>query len=77
MWVAKPNLNNRNNMKEFSDVKAAVKYLEEFTGIEMAYDRNRKTKEITYDWEIIGKLYQEEEEQTSNYQKCIRSKWKV
>ena len=60
MWVAKPNLNNRNNMKEFSDVKAAVKYLEEFTGIEMAYDRNRKTKEITYDWEIIGKLYQEE-----------------
>jgi len=48
-------------MKEFSDVKAAVKYLEEFTGIEMAYDRNRKTKEITYDWEIIGKLYQEEE----------------
>jgi len=61
MWVAKPNLNNTKNMKEFSDVKAAVKYLEEFTGIEMAYDRNRKTKEVTYDWEIIGKLYQEEE----------------
>ena len=62
MWVAKPNLNNTKNMKEFSDVKAAVKYLEEFTGIEMAYDRNRKTKEITYDWEIIGKLWEEEAE---------------
>lgn len=62
MWVAKPNLNNTKNMKEFSDVKAAVKYLEEFTGIEMAYDRNRKTKEVTYDWEIIGKLWEEEAE---------------
>ena len=67
MWVAKPNLNNTKNMKEFSDVKAAVKYLEEFTGIEMAYDRNRKTKEITYDWEIIGKLYQEEEQKERRY----------
>ena len=62
MWVAKPNLNNTKNMKEFSDVKAAVKYLEEFTGIEMAYDRDRKTKEVTYDWEIIGKLWEEEAE---------------
>ena len=24
----------------------------------MAYDRNRKTKEITYDWEIIDKLWE-------------------
>ena len=61
MWTAKPNLNNNIGIKEFEDVKATVAYLEEYTGIEMAYDRDRKTKEVTYDWEIIGKLYQEEE----------------
>jgi len=58
MWVAKPNLNNTLHMKEFPTAKEAVAYLEEYTGIEMAYDRNRKTKEITYDWEIIEKLFQ-------------------
>jgi hypothetical protein len=58
MYIAQPNLNNLNNAKEFATKKEAVKYLEEFTGIEMAYERNRKTKEITYDWEIIGKLYE-------------------
>ena len=57
MWVAKPNLNNSNGIKEFPTAKEAVAYLEEYTGIEMAYDRNRKTKEITYDWEIIEKLW--------------------
>ncbi len=57
MWVAKPNLNNNNGIKEFPTAKEAVAYLEEYTGIEMAYDRNRKTKEITYDWEIIEKLW--------------------
>ena len=57
MFIAKPNLNNMNNAKEFATKKEAVAYLEEFTGIEMAYERNRKTKEITYDWELIGKLY--------------------
>jgi len=62
MWVAKPNLNNDRDILKFENVKDAVKYLEEFTGIEMAYDRNRKTKEVTYDWEIIGKLFQENEE---------------
>jgi len=49
MWVAKPNLNNNNGIKEFEDVKVAVAYLEEYTGVEMAYDRCRKTKKITYD----------------------------
>lgn len=58
MYIAKPNLNNMLNAKEFATKKEAVKYLEEFTGIEMAYDRCRKTKEITYDWEIIGKLFE-------------------
>tara|TARA_B100001939_G_C16721534_1_gene521447 strand:- start:452 stop:640 length:189 start_codon:yes stop_codon:yes gene_type:complete len=58
MWVAKPNLNNNTGLKEFETVKEAVKYLEEYTGIEMAYERNRKTKEITYDWELIGKLWE-------------------
>lgn len=58
MWVAKPNLNNNTAMKEFENVKDAVQYLEEYTGIEMAYERNRKTKEITYDWELIGKLWE-------------------
>tara|TARA_S200002703_G_C3732652_1_gene225206 strand:+ start:178 stop:366 length:189 start_codon:yes stop_codon:yes gene_type:complete len=58
MWVAKPNLNTNIGLKEFETVKEAVKYLEEYTGIEMAYERNRKTKEITYDWELIGKLWE-------------------
>jgi hypothetical protein len=57
MFIAKPNLNNMIDAKEFATKKEAVKYLEEYTGIEMAYERNRKTKEITYDWEIIGKLF--------------------
>jgi hypothetical protein len=57
MWTAKPNLNNNIGIKEFEDVKAAVAYHEEYTGIEMAYERNRKTKEITYDWELIEKLW--------------------
>lgn len=57
MFIAKPNLNNMIDAKEFATKKEAVAYLEEYTGIEMAYERDRKTKEITYDWEIIGKLY--------------------
>ena len=57
MFIAKPNLNNMNHAKEFATKKEAAEYLEAFTGIEMAYDRNRKTKEIVYDWEIIGKLF--------------------
>jgi hypothetical protein len=58
MWVAKPNLNNSIGVKEFATAKEGAEYLEEYTGIEMAYDRNRKTKEITYDWEIIDKLWE-------------------
>jgi len=58
MYIAKPYLNNMVAVKEFPTKAEAAKYLAEFTGIEMAYDRNRKTKEITYDWELIGKLYE-------------------
>ncbi len=58
MYRAKPYLNNMQGVKDFETKKEAAEYLEAFTGIEMAYDRNRKTKEITYDWELIGKLYE-------------------
>lgn len=57
MWTAKPNLSNSKNQKNFPTIEEAVAYLEEFTGIEMAYERNRKTKEVTYDWELLGKLF--------------------
>jgi hypothetical protein len=57
MYIAKPNLNNTLNLKEFPTKREAAEYLEKYTGIEMAYDRNKKTKQIIYDWELIGKLY--------------------
>jgi hypothetical protein len=57
MWIAKPNLNNSLFLKEFATAKEGAEYLEAHTGIEMDYERNRKTKEIVYDWEIIGKLF--------------------
>jgi hypothetical protein len=55
-YVAKPYLNRKTGIKEFSDIKEAVAYLEDYTGIKMDYAYNKKTKEKTYDWEIIGKL---------------------
>jgi len=58
MYIAKPYLNNNIGIAEFETKADAAAYLEEYTGIEMAYERNRKTKEITYDWELIGKLYE-------------------
>jgi hypothetical protein len=57
MFVAKPCLNNNQGRKIFKTKKEAAKYLEEYTGIEMSYERDKKTKEITYDWELIGKLF--------------------
>lgn len=57
MFVAKPCLNNNIGLKVFPTKKEAVKYLEEYTGIEMSWERDKKTKEITYDWELVGKLY--------------------
>jgi hypothetical protein len=31
-------------------------YLEEYTGFKMDFVYNKKTKEKTYDWELVGKL---------------------
>jgi hypothetical protein len=58
MYTAQPYLNNMIGAKQFATKAEAATYLEQYTGIEMAYERNRKTKEITYDWELIGKLYE-------------------
>jgi hypothetical protein len=55
-YIAKPYLNRNTGMKEFDDIKLAVKYLEEFTGYKMEFVKDRKTKEKTYDWELCGKL---------------------
>ena len=57
MYVAKPNLNNMTHSKEFETKKECVEYLQEYTGVIMGWERNKKTKEIIYDWELIGKLY--------------------
>lgn len=58
MWVAKPKVANSIGQKEFADVKAAVKYLEEYTGFEMGKEKDPKTGVVTYDWELVGKLFQ-------------------
>ena len=55
-YIAKPYLNRTTGMKEFDDIKLAVKYLEDFTGYKMEFVKDRKTKEKTYDWELCGKL---------------------
>jgi hypothetical protein len=75
MFVAKPNLNNTLHSKVFATKIEAVQYLEEFTGIEMSYEINKKLRKKlmkdgmsqsasleaakVYDWEIIGKLFPE------------------
>jgi hypothetical protein len=56
MYVAKPNMNNNTGMKTFSDVEEAIAYLEDKTGHKMDFVVDKKTKEKTYDWELIGKL---------------------
>ena len=56
LYVAKPNLNNSLGQKTFDCITDAVNYLEEKTGHKMDYVVNKKTKEKTYDWELIGKL---------------------
>ena len=56
-FIAKPYLNKDKDMKEFTEIKAAVAYLEQVTGYKMDSEiTNRKTKERTYDWELVGKL---------------------
>jgi hypothetical protein len=55
-YIAKPYLNKNTGMKEFDDIKEAVLYLEDYTGFKMDFVYNKKTKEKTYDWELVGKL---------------------
>jgi len=55
-FLAKPNLNNRTGEKIFDKIEEAVAYLEKKTGYKMDFVRNSKTKEVVYDWELIGKL---------------------
>lgn len=55
-YIAKPYLNSNRAMREFDDIKEAVKYLEDYTGFKMDYVKDRKTKVKTYDWELVGKL---------------------
>lgn len=73
MYIAKPNLNNKIGVKEFATRAEAAAYLESYTGIEMAYEVDKKLKKRliaegvpsaeaierakTYDWELIEKLY--------------------
>ena len=56
MALAKPNLNNNTGLKSFSDMEAAVSYLEEKTGHKMDFVVDKRTKVRIYDWELIGKL---------------------
>lgn len=74
MYVAKPYLNVNKGMKTFSTKIEAVRYLEAETGFEMDFEVDKKMKKRliaegmksieaneaskTYDWELIGKLYQ-------------------
>ena len=46
-YVAKPNLNNNIGLKTFSLESDAIKYLEEYTGYEMSFEKNKKTGEET------------------------------
>ena len=55
-YVAKPNLNNDIGKKTFSSESETISYLEEYTGYEMSFERNKKTGEKTSDWYLIEKL---------------------
>lgn len=56
IYVAKPRLNNTIGQRSFDDIGEAVAYLEEATGHRMDFVVDRKTKQKTYDWELVGKL---------------------
>jgi len=55
-YLAKPYLNKNVGMKEFERIEDAVRYLETYTGFQMSFVVNKKTKVKTYDWELVGKL---------------------
>ena len=58
-YIAKPNLNNNIGLKTFSFESDAIKYLEEYTGYEMSFEKNKKTGEKISDWYLIDKLWKE------------------
>ena len=55
-YIAKPNLNNIIGFKTFTLESDAIKYLEEYTGYEMSFEKNKKTGEKYSDWYLIEKL---------------------
>lgn len=59
-YLAKPYLNKNLGMKEFERIEEAVRYLENYTGFQMSFEVNKKTKVKTYDWELVGKLIRKE-----------------
>ena len=65
-YIAKPYLLKDTDMKEFDDIKEAVLYLEKYTGYKMDFVKDRKTKEKTYDWELVGKLIRVKTESDSS-----------
>jgi len=56
MYIAKPNLNSNIGLKTFPVELDAIKYLEEYTGYQMSFEKNKKTGEKLSDWYLIDKL---------------------
>ena len=55
-YIAKPNIYNNIGLKTFPLEQDAIKYLEEYTGYEMSFEKNKKTGEKISDWYLIEKL---------------------
>ena len=55
-YIAKPNLNSNIGLKTFPVELDAIKYLEEYTGYQMSFEKNKKTGEKLSDWYLIDKL---------------------
>ena len=55
-YIAKPNINNNIGLKTFPVEQDAIKYLEEYTGYEMSFEKNKKTGEKISDWYLFEKL---------------------
>ena len=71
-YIAKPNLNNNIGLKTFSFESDAIKYLEEYTGYEMSFEKNKKTGEKT-DAEAIESEMEKSHELTANQIEHIRT----
>ena len=55
-YIAKPNINNNIGLKTFPLEQDAIKYLEEYTGYEMSFEKNKKTGDKISDCYLIEKL---------------------